>query len=108
MSNGANIAFLKKAFHDVGGYGGNEQYVSGDDVFLMMKLQKTYGKQAITFLKDRDAIVKTAARETWKEFMEQRIRWASKQSLYKTFFALYASGTVFLNVLLLISIVIPL
>jgi|AntRauTorcE11898_2_1112593.scaffolds.fasta_scaffold01661_5 cellulose synthase/poly-beta-1,6-N-acetylglucosamine synthase-like glycosyltransferase len=108
MSNGANIAFLKKAFHDVGGYGGNEQYVSGDDVFLMMKLQKTYGKQAITFLKDRDAIVKTAARETWKEFMEQRIRWASKTKAYKSFFALYASGAVFLfNVLLLISIVIP-
>lgn len=108
MSNGANLAFRRKAFEEVDGYGGNEQYASGDDVFLMMKLQKAFGKDAITFLKDRDAIVNTQPKATWREFMEQRMRWASKTKAYKSFFALFASGTVFLfNLMLLAGIALP-
>lgn len=104
MSNGANLAFRRKAFLAVKGYEGNESFVSGDDVFLMMKLQKAYGKQAITFVKDPKAIISTAAKSSWKEFMEQRKRWASKTKAYKTFFALFTSVIVFFfNFLLLLS-----
>ncbi len=104
MSNGANLAFRRKAFLAVKGYEGNESFVSGDDVFLMMKLQQAFGKHAITFVKNPGAIVSTAAKNTWQEFMEQRTRWASKTRAYKTFFALFTSLMVFFfNFLLLIS-----
>lgn len=104
MSNGANLAFRRKAFLAVKGYEGNETFVSGDDVFLMMKLQQAFGKQAITFVKNPKAIINTAAKNTWKEFMEQRTRWASKTKAYKTFFALFTSAMVFFfNFLLLLS-----
>jgi len=104
MSNGANLAFRRKAFLAVRGYEGNESFVSGDDVFLMMKLQQAFGRDAITFVRNYKAIINTAAKNTWREFMEQRTRWASKTRAYKTFFALFTSVMVFFfNFLLLLS-----
>ncbi len=105
MCNGANLAFRKEDFLKVGGYEGNENYASGDDVFLMMKLQKEIGDHAISFVKSRNAIVDTEAKESWKEFIRQRTRWASKAKAYRTMFALYASGVVLaFNVLLMLSL----
>lgn len=105
MCNGANLAFRKEDFLRVGGYEGNENYASGDDVFLMMKLQKEMGEQAISFVKSRSAIVDTEAKKSWKEFLRQRTRWASKAKAYRTTFALYASGAVLaFNALLMLSL----
>jgi len=96
MCNGANLAFEKEAFDEVGGYAGNEIYASGDDVFLMMKMKATYGSEAISFVKDAEAIVDTPPKAGWKEFINQRTRWASKAKAYKSLFALFSSGVVFL------------
>jgi cellulose synthase/poly-beta-1,6-N-acetylglucosamine synthase-like glycosyltransferase len=105
MSNGANLAFRKEDFWKVGGYEGNENFASGDDVFLMMKLQKEIGDHAISFVKSRSAIVDTEAKKSWKEFLRQRTRWASKAKAYRTTFAIYASGVVLaFNALLMLSL----
>ncbi len=96
MCNGANLAFSKEAFDEVGGYAGNETYASGDDVFLMLKMKETYGSEAICFIKDTEAIVDTPPKAGWKEFINQRTRWASKAKAYKSLFSLFASGVVFL------------
>ena len=82
MANGANMAYPKKIFEEVEGYRGVDKLASGDDFFLVHKIAKRYpGK--IIFVKSPDAIVKTATLPHWKDFIQQRIRWASKSASYK-------------------------
>ena len=82
MSNGANLGFEKTAFIAVGGYQGVDHIASGDDMFLMHKMKQTLHKP-VGYLFHPDAIVLTAAMDTWKGFIMQRIRWASKSTSYK-------------------------
>jgi cellulose synthase/poly-beta-1,6-N-acetylglucosamine synthase-like glycosyltransferase len=81
MCNGANLAYEKKVFYEVNGFEGIDEIASGDDMLLMQKIQKVHpGK--IMFLKSADVIVQTQSEETLKDFMNQRIRWASKANTY--------------------------
>lgn len=77
MCNGANLCFSKKAFQKVGGYSGFEHLASGDDEFLMYKLNKVY-EGSIFYIKSEDAIVKTKALRSFISLWRQRKRWASK------------------------------
>lgn len=88
MSNGANLAFKKTAFIAVGGYQGVDNIASGDDMLLMHKMKQTLAKP-IGYLFHPGAIVLTHAMTTWKDFVMQRIRWASKARYYddKSIFA---------------------
>lgn len=80
--NGANLAYEKKAFFEVGGFSGIDHIASGDDELLLHKMLSAFhGK--VSFLKSRDAIVFTHAKPTLKEFISQRRRWASKSTKYK-------------------------
>jgi len=81
MCNGANLAYKKQAFLEVGGFAGNEQLASGDDEFLMHKIAKVFPNQ-LSFLASQDAIVKTTAQPTLRHFYNQRKRWASKWKQY--------------------------
>lgn len=81
MCNGANLAYEKKIFYEAGGFEGIDEIASGDDMLLMHKVQKLYPDK-IQFLKSPDVIVETLPVETLKEFMNQRIRWASKTDKY--------------------------
>ncbi|MDP5139795.1 MAG: glycosyltransferase [Spirosomaceae bacterium] len=82
MCSGANIAYKKSVFEEVGGYSGNEQIASGDDEFLMQKIATRFPDK-IQFLKDYDAVVQTQSHETISSFFVQRKRWASKWRFYK-------------------------
>ncbi|MBR2649463.1 MAG: glycosyltransferase [Sediminibacterium sp.] len=87
MCNGANLAYAKQAFYDVGQFAGIDQIASGDDMLLMYKMKKKFpGKMG--FLFHRGAIVYTAPVNSWRAFFQQRIRWASKADSYadKTIF----------------------
>lgn len=81
MCNGANLAYERKAFYDVSGFGGIDNIASGDDMLLMQKIATRFPEK-IFYLLAGDAIVKTASAKTWKEFFNQRIRWASKATNY--------------------------
>lgn len=81
MCNGANLAYEKKVFYEVGGFKGIDEIASGDDMLLMHKFQKAYPEK-IMFLKSPDVVVKTQPAETLKDFINQRIRWASKADKY--------------------------
>jgi cellulose synthase/poly-beta-1,6-N-acetylglucosamine synthase-like glycosyltransferase len=81
MSNGANLAFSREAYNAVDGYKGIDHLASGDDYLLMMKMQHAYPDR-ISYLKNTDAIVKTAPQPDWNSFIQQRIRWASKSGKY--------------------------
>ncbi|SEO04270.1 Glycosyltransferase, catalytic subunit of cellulose synthase and poly-beta-1,6-N-acetylglucosamine synthase [Mucilaginibacter sp. OK283] len=80
--NGANMAYRKDVFNEVGGFKGIDQLASGDDELLLQKVAVRYPGR-IGFIKQTDAIVYTHAKPNLKEFMQQRKRWASKFTLYK-------------------------
>ncbi|HXS56470.1 MAG TPA: glycosyltransferase [Hanamia sp.] len=81
MCNGANLAYEKNVFYEVNGFEGIDEIASGDDMLLMHKIQQVYPNK-IMFLKSNDVIVETQSAETIRDFMNQRIRWASKADKY--------------------------
>ena len=80
LANGANLAYPRAAFQAVVGYQGVEHYASGDDVFLLQKMMRSEppGFSPPTFLKARKAVVHSAATNSWRGFVNQRLRWATK------------------------------
>ena len=80
--NGANLAYEKATFYEVGGFQGIDDLASGDDELLLHKIAAKYPDK-IGFLKNREAIVYTHAKETLSSFIQQRKRWASKSTRYK-------------------------
>lgn len=82
MCNGANLAYEKQVFYAVNGFDGIDDIASGDDMLLMRKISRQYPAQ-VAFLRSTDAIVQTQPAHTWKTFLNQRIRWASKAGRYQ-------------------------
>ncbi len=81
MCNGANLAYEKKAFAEVNGFEGVDKIASGDDMLLMHKIWEKFPGR-VHYLKSKEATVSTQPMKTWKEFFNQRIRWASKAKFY--------------------------
>lgn len=97
MANGANLCFERSLYKEFNGYKNHSHYASGDDVFLLHEAKKNNAnKKSIFFLKDREAIVVTKGMQSFKDFMNQRIRWTSKSTGYKDTFTLFTAGIVFL------------
>ena len=82
MCNGANLAYSKRAFEQVGGFAGIDHLASGDDMLLLHKIVQRYPKK-IGFLKNQAAVVHTEAKATYNEFYAQRLRWATKSAGYR-------------------------
>ncbi len=83
MCNGANLLYTKEAFQKVNGFAGIDHIATGDDMLLMEKIDAAYpGKVKYCF--SREAIVETLPAAGWKAFIQQRIRWASKSTAYKS------------------------
>lgn len=101
MCNGANLAYEKSAFMAVDGFG-NDKFSSGDDVFLLLKIKQHFGNKSVRFLKTLEAIVTTEPKKSIKDFIHQRVRWASKNKGYDVKILL-VSFTVYMVNLLLIS-----
>lgn len=80
--NGANLAYRKSTFYEVGGFNGIDDVASGDDELLLHKIAEKYPDR-IGFCKSREAIVYTDAKPTIASFLSQRKRWASKSTKYK-------------------------
>jgi cellulose synthase/poly-beta-1,6-N-acetylglucosamine synthase-like glycosyltransferase len=78
--NAANMLFRKKTFEEAGGYTGNKHIPSGDDEFLLKKVKARKGK--ILFLKSSLSRVSTLPALSVQEFLNQRVRWASKWSAH--------------------------
>jgi len=83
MCNGANLAFRRTTFHEVGGYADNAGLASGDDEFLLHKMHQRY-PAGVHFLADARAVVDTPAPATLRALLRQRVRWASKYPHYRT------------------------
>jgi cellulose synthase/poly-beta-1,6-N-acetylglucosamine synthase-like glycosyltransferase len=104
MANGANLAYTKKSFLAVDGFAGIDSIASGDDMLLMHKLTLRFPQQ-LGYLKNRSAIVTTNPAPGIRDFLQQRIRWASKarfytdKSVFKVLLLVYAMNMLLLAVL---------
>ncbi|MDM1295573.1 glycosyltransferase [Sphingobacterium sp. N143] len=101
--NGANLAYRKDIFKEMGGFKGIDELASGDDELFLHKVAEKYPER-IAFCKSADAIVYTDAKPDLKSFISQRRRWASKSTKYKNkgVIALGIAIWIF-NVLLLVA-----
>ncbi len=105
MCNGANFAYTKKFFNEIGGFGGISDQASGDDVLLLQKAVHV-NLEKIHYLKNRDVIVKTKPENDLFRFFMQRVRWAGKSTGYKNAFAkLLAFVVLLINFSLVVGFV---
>ncbi len=103
--NGANLAYRKDVFYEVGGFKGIDELASGDDELLLQKVAVRHAGK-IGFLKLPEAIVYTHAKQNLREFLSQRRRWASKSTKYKDKRIVALAVTMWLyNVTLLVNAV---
>ena len=104
MCNGANLLYEKKAFLEVDGYKGNTDIPTGDDIFLMQKIEMI-SPDAIGFVKNIEACVYSLPESSFQDFIAQRVRWTSKSTAFQkrsvTFMLMFA---YLLNLLILIFI----
>lgn len=84
MCNGANLSFRRATFQKVNGYEGNEMLASGDDQFLMEKINREF-PASVSFIPSRQNVVLTQPVETLSTFFAQRARWAGKWSYQSAF-----------------------
>ncbi|MEQ9288087.1 MAG: glycosyltransferase [Cyclobacteriaceae bacterium] len=95
MLNGANLSYRKEAFTKVGGYQGNREIPSGDDEFLLRKMDSKF-PNGVRFLKNPDAIVLTDAPKSLRELVSQRRRWAAKWKHHTGFFSSFIPLLIFM------------
>ncbi len=99
LGNGANLAFEKSAFQNVRGFSNNLNFASGDDVFLINKINANGGK--VTFDDQINSLVLTQSNTTIKDLLHQRKRWATKTGAYATIGLIRLQATVFIICLLI-------
>ncbi len=101
--NGANLAYRRDVFLELGGFKGIDDLASGDDELLLHKVVDQY-PDGVGFCKSYDAVVFTTAKSTLRGFISQRKRWASKSTRYKNKSIVALGVTIWLfNLMLLIS-----
>lgn len=104
MCNGANLAYRKDVFYEVGQFKGIDELASGDDMLLMFKIKQQYPEK-LGYLFHPGAVVTTAPMHSWRNFLNQRIRWASKadryddKSVFRILVLVYAVNLVLLVLL---------
>nr|AOE13910.1 glycosyl transferase family GT2/GT21 [uncultured bacterium]CCF99205.1 glycosyl transferase, group 2 [uncultured Flavobacteriia bacterium] len=104
LCNGANLAFSRSEFFRLGGYTGNQEIASGDDLFLMQKFLAD-DSESTGYLKSKNSIVTTQPQESWRQLINQRKRWAAKASKFKNPIPTFVSWTVFLaNIALVLAV----
>jgi cellulose synthase/poly-beta-1,6-N-acetylglucosamine synthase-like glycosyltransferase len=107
ICNGANLAYRKKAFVAVGGFGDSGSF--NDDESLMNRMvRRKIGK--IVFAPESSAVITTTSSSTMISFLKQRIRWANKRGRYEDksiLFTLVCLYVFFLS-LTLTALLIPL
>src|SRR5690606_2286875 len=80
--NGANLAYRRDIFYEVGGFNGIDELASGDDELLLHKIAERL-RARIAVSESVDAMVHTGAKPGLKSFISQRQRGASKSTKYQ-------------------------
>jgi cellulose synthase/poly-beta-1,6-N-acetylglucosamine synthase-like glycosyltransferase len=101
--NAANLAFRRTLFQQTNDPL-QEGIISGDDTFFLHLAKKRHKK--IGLLKSTASVVKTNGSDSWKDFVNQRIRWVSKSRYYRDLQTIYTAILVLsVNALFLTALV---
>lgn len=84
MCNGANLAFRRSSFYEVGGYNSHKNIASGDDVFLLHEMMKAYPNGVVASPSMAHGGVETYAQKGLSGFFKQRVRWSGKSIKYQS------------------------
>lgn len=96
LCSGANLSFSKSVFEKTNGYDSHINIPSGDDVLFLEEAKRINGAK-INFLKSREAIVYTNPERTFKNVIQQKIRWASKFKVNRNIFNFLFALLIFLT-----------
>ena len=80
LANGANLAVGRAAFTAMQGFAADRHWASGDDMFLLRRVQRAGGR--VAFVADPDAAVEVEPVPTMVDWFRQRLRWAGKLRAY--------------------------
>ncbi len=80
MANGANMVYPRALQQSIDIR--SNPYQSGDDMFLVERAKEL--NIPVSFIKDQNSIVKTAACENVRQLIHQRLRWATKNKAMKS------------------------
>jgi len=101
VCSGANLAYRKDSFLKANPYKENKHIASGDDMFLLQSFIKE--GFSISPAKDKNMIVYTNTETSFKSYINQRLRWASKAKSLNIKTAWGIASLLFLtNILLLV------
>ena len=102
ISNGANMAFTRQAYLDVGGMTSHVHIASGDDMFLIDSLSRAFPGR-VAYIKDDNATCITEDVKKWPQFLNQRKRWASKVKRLPKSGSYFIQSMIFIVHLLIVS-----
>lgn len=80
LCNGANLTFRRETFLAINPYAENENFSSGDDIFLLQALKEA--KAVIRYTNSQQNSVQTIASSSFIEIAKQKVRWAQKYKAY--------------------------
>jgi cellulose synthase/poly-beta-1,6-N-acetylglucosamine synthase-like glycosyltransferase len=83
VSSGASLLYQKNLLKQTGGYEA-DRTPSGDDILLLLRTAKQYPRQ-ISWVHQPQAIVHVQPVSRIRQFIAQRVRWASKYVYYRSF-----------------------
>ncbi len=105
LNSGANLAFRKDIWLQLGAYNSHKHLASGDDTFLLFEMNKHYPGKVFSAT---NSIVTTSAEISFKKLLQQRLRWSGKTIHYKDsyvwmagFIVALSSILTFINLILL-------
>jgi len=103
ISNANNLAFRRRAYQEIGGYGRYGRYVSGDDDLLLQTVASRT-RWEIDFAVEPGTFVTTRPARGIGEALRQRMRWASKITAYNrpVLFFLLSTFVFYLGLFVLI------
>jgi len=93
MCNGANLSYRKDFFTSLNGFVGNAKIASGDDIFLMEKALNNDFKK-VMYLKSKNALITTKPQSSFRDLIQQRLRWAAKTTSYENTFGKFVGLTI--------------
>ncbi len=103
--SGQNLAYKKSYFNQIDGFRPVAHQISGDDIYLIQSISKIGGG---TFNPDPAGAVTTLPIDSFSQFINQRIRWASNapgQHHSQIWFLVFLLSAFILNVSLLLHVV---
>ena len=96
LASGAFLAYNKKSVLDIGLFKNNNDFSSGDDIFLLHSMYDAYPEK-IKYLLQSQAAITTKALNNWTLFFNQQKRWLSKSDKIQDKTLLISSSIVFIT-----------